>query len=60
LEDAIDRGHSNAADLEKVLNGMEKQGYQRDATVIENRQKRKDREEALRLKTESEKKKAEI
>ena len=48
LEKVIDdtAGSQTAQDFEKVLNGLEQLGYQRDATVIENRKQRKQREEA--------------
>ena len=33
-------------DFEKILNGLEQLGYQRDATIVESRKQRKEREEA--------------
>ena len=48
LEQVIDdvQNPQVAQDFEKVLNGLEQLGYQRDATIIENRKQRKDREAA--------------
>ena len=48
LEKAIDdvQNPQVAQDFEKVLSGLEQLGYQRDATIIENRKQRKQREEA--------------
>jgi hypothetical protein len=50
LEDAIDSTTDPevAQSMEKVLSGMEKLGYQRNATVVENRKQRLAREEAQR------------
>lgn len=47
------------SDFEYVLNGMEKIGYQRDATTIENRKEKKERIEKEKEKVEEEKKKVE-
>jgi hypothetical protein len=46
LEKVIDdvQNPQVAQDFEKVLNGLEQLGYQRDATVIESRKQRKERE----------------
>ena len=59
LEKVIDdTGISGAAnDFEYILNEMNKLGYQRDATTIENRKQRKQREEEEIKKKEEEKKK---
>ena len=48
LEKVIDdvQNPQAAQDFEKVLNGLEQLGYQRDATVIESRKQRKEREAA--------------
>lgn len=48
LEKAIDDVNNSqvAQDFEKVLNGLEQLGYQRDATIVESRKQRKEREEA--------------
>lgn len=48
LEQVIDdvQNPQVAQDFEKVLNGLEQLGYQRDATIIENRKQRKEREAA--------------
>ena len=48
LEKVIDdvQNPQVAQDFEKVLNGLEQLGYQRDATVIESRKQRKEREAA--------------
>lgn len=48
LEKAIDDtdGSQTAQDFEKVLNALEQLGYQRDATTIENRKQRRERETA--------------
>lgn len=61
LEKVIDdtKDSEAAKDFEYILNGMEKQGYQRDATVIENRKQRLKREEEERKRKEEEKKKVE-
>ena len=61
LEKAIDDtdGSQTARDFEKVLNAMEQLGYQRDATTIETRKQRKEREAAERQRLENEKKQAE-
>lgn len=45
------------SDFKLILDGLERLGYQRDATVIENREKRKAREEAAKKKREEDKKK---
>lgn len=57
LEREIDRAQdiSTQQDYEELLNGLQHLGYQRDATVIENRKQRKEREEAQR-KAEEERK----
>lgn len=47
-----------ADDFEKVLNGLEKLNYQRDATIIEEREKRKEREKVAKEKLEEEQRKA--
>ena len=56
LEDAVDNvGDADiASDIERVLSGLEKLNYQRDATVVENRKQRRAREEAARKKLEEE------
>ena len=61
IEKVIDdtEGTDAAEDLEYILNGMENLGYQRDATTLENRKKRKEREEAERKQREEAQKKAE-
>ena len=61
LEKAIDdvQNPQVAQDFEKVLNGLNQLGYQRDATVIENRKQRKEREEAQRKAEEDRKKQLE-
>ena len=61
LEKVIDdtNGSITAQDFEYILQGMEKQGYQRDATVIENRKQRLQRREVEKKKREEEKKKIE-
>ena len=61
LEKAIDDlGDSDASkDVDYILEGLKKQGYSRDATAVENRKQRKEREEADRKKKEEEQKKAE-
>lgn len=48
LEKAIDDVDNPqvAQDFEKILNGLEQLGYQRDATIVESRKQRKEREEA--------------
>lgn len=60
LESVIDGNAvvGNPEDFDKVLTGMAQLGYHRDATVLENRRQRKEREEAARKKLEEEKKKA--
>lgn len=61
LEKVVDDtdGSKVSKDIEYVLNGLTKLGYQRDATTLENRQKRKQREEDAKKKIEEEKKKVE-
>ena len=56
LEDAVDNisDADVASDIERVLSGLEKLNYQRDATVVENRKQRRAREEAARKKLEEE------
>lgn len=57
LERAIDNSSDAQMqkDYEELLDGLQKLGYQRDTTVIENRKQRKEREEAQR-KAEEERK----
>ena len=57
IESAIDNSQSGQArvDLDTILKGMEDLDYQRDATVIESRKKRKDREEEDKKKIEEKK-----
>ena len=59
LEKVIDDvDNPNAAeDFDFILKGMEKLGYQRDATTLENRKQRKEREAAAKKKREAAKKK---
>lgn len=47
LEKAIDEVENSevAAHIEKVLSGLEALGYQRDATIVEGRKERKERED---------------
>lgn len=61
LEKAIDDmyGTDASKDLDYILKGLEKLGYQRDATVIESRKQRQEREEKARKEIEEKKKKAE-
>lgn len=61
LEKIIDDTNNSEAsnDFEYLLEGMERQGYQRDATILENRKQRKQREEDERKKKEVEQKKVE-
>lgn len=59
LEQAIDNNHPQAAAFEKVLSDMTNLGYQREATVLEKRKERKEREEAARVKAEEDRKRAE-
>lgn len=61
LEDFIDNTNDPdvAADFDRVLAGLDKLGYTRDATVVENRKQRKAREEAARKKLEEDKARAE-
>lgn len=56
LEDFIDNTNDPdvAADFDRVLAGLDKLGYTRDATVVENRKQRKARDEATRKKLEEE------
>ena len=58
LERAIDNLKDSEVinDLDFVLNGLKDLGYQRDATILGNRQKRKEREEAENKKKEEQKK----
>ena len=59
LEKAVDDlGDSEAGnDVDYILTGMEKMGYQRDATVLENRKQRKEREVENKRKQEEAKQK---
>lgn len=59
LEKVIDDvDNSNAAeDFDFILKGMERLGYQRNATTLENRKQRKEREAAAKKKKEATKKK---
>lgn len=61
LEDFIDNTNDPdvAADFDRVLAGLDKLGYQRDATAVENRKQRKAREEAARKKLEEDRIRAE-
>lgn len=61
LEKIVDDTNNSEAsrDFEYLLEGMERQGYQRDATILENRKQRKQREEDERKKKEVEQKKVE-
>lgn len=61
LEDFIDNTNDPdvAADFDRVLAGLDKLGYTRDATVVENRKQKKAREEAARKKLEEDKARAE-
>lgn len=61
LEKVIDDVDSPqvAQDFDTILKGLENLGYQRDATVVENRKQRKEREEAAKKKLEEEKAKVE-
>ena len=61
LEDFIDNTNDPdvAADFDRVLAGLDKLGYTRDATVVENRRQKKVREEAARKKLEEDKARAE-
>lgn len=61
LEKIIDDTNNSEAsnDFEYILEGMERQGYQRDATILENRKQRKQREEDERKKKEDKQKKVE-
>lgn len=61
LEKIVDDTNNSEAsnDFEYILEGMERQGYQRDATILENRKQRKQREEDERKKKEVEQKKVE-
>lgn len=55
-----DTNNSEASnDFEYILEGMERQGYQRDATILENRKQRKQREEDERKEKEDKQKKVE-
>lgn len=60
LDKAIDdtQNAETQRDLESILQSMEKMGYQRDATVLENRKKRKEREEAQQKQEEESQQKA--
>lgn len=59
LEKIVDDTNNSEAsnDFEYILEGMERQGYQRDATILENRKQRKQREEDERKKKEDKQKK---
>ena len=59
LEKVIDdtEGSESSKDFEYILDGMRKLGYLRDATIIENRKQRKEREAEEAKKKEEEKKK---
>lgn len=61
LEKVIDDVNNADAtsSLDYVLNGLESLGYQRDATTLENRKQRKDREAEEKRKKEEEAKKVE-
>ena len=61
LEQVIDnvKNPNAVQDFEYLLDSMEKLGYQRDATVIESRKQRKEREEAEAKKREEERAKRE-
>ena len=61
LEQVIKDNPDTAAadDFEYVLSKMEEQGYQRDATVVEEREKKKERENEAKAQREIEKKRAE-
>lgn len=61
LEKIVDDTNNSEAsrDFEYLLEGMERQGYQRDATILENRKQRKQREENERKKKEDKQKKVE-
>lgn len=61
LEKVIDDVNNTDAtsSLDYVLNGLESLGYQRDATTLENRKQRKDREAEEKRKKEEEAKKVE-
>ena len=61
LEKVVDdtAGTGASEDFGYILKELEKLGYQRDATIIENRKQKKEREEATRKKKEEEKKKLE-
>lgn len=61
LEKIIDDTNNSEAsnDFEYLLEGMKRQGYQRDATILENRKQRKQREEDERKKKEDKQKKVE-
>lgn len=60
LEKIIDEVEDPNAvsDFQYILENLESLGYQRDATVIESREKKKEREEAAKKKREADKKKA--
>ena len=61
LEKAVDDLHGTEAekDIDYILKGLEKLGYQRDATTLENRKQRIEREEKERKEREEKKKKVE-
>lgn len=61
LEQVIDdtAGTPAADDFNYILEGMKKLGYQRDATIIENREKKKQRDEERRKSLEEEKRRLE-
>ncbi len=56
--DDIDNSEA-AEDINYILNGLENLGYQRDATVVENRKQRKQREAEAKQKQEEAQKKVE-
>lgn len=59
VDDTDNNATSSAKDFEYILDGLEKLGYQRDATVIEDRKQRRTRERLEREEREKERKKAE-
>ena len=61
LEKVIDQVENpeTSKDIDYVLEGLKNLGYSRDATAVENRKQRKEREEADRKKKEEEQKKVE-
>ena len=61
LENIIDTTNGNTSfkeHMDTILSTIERQGHSRDATIIENRKQRKEREEADRKKKEEEQKKS--